>query len=223
MSTTDTAVLRQGSQAWIEARLGKITASRFNDILTQPKTKAAREAGEMSQTAHSYMLELIAEILTGLDQGPRPNWAMQWGTDNEPAAREVYENRTGDQVDECGFIIHPEEPMVGCSPDGLVGDEGGLEIKCPFNTRIHLGYVLADTLPADYIAQVHGALWITGRRWWDFVSYDPRIPDLNLALWRTRVYRPDTIIVKGQKLDVAVLRFRDTLLETLCTLKGNMT
>lgn len=222
MYTSKPTVAPQGSEAWHAARRGKITASRFDDVLTQPRSKAAKAAGEMSKTANSYMLEIIAEMLTGIDQGPPTTFAMEHGNTFEPEAREVYENRFGVKVEQCGFITHPEHPEIGCSPDGFVGDEGGIEIKCPFNTAIHLGYVLAGELPKDYAAQVYGGLWITGRTWWDFVSYDPRIPDLNLALWHCRLHRGDPtipFIVKDQQLDTAVLRFKDQLLETLCTLK----
>ena len=207
----------QGLPAWHAARLGKVTASRFKDVMTQPRSKAAREAGELSGTARSYMLELVAESLTGEAQGiTKPTAAMQWGTDNEPAARSLYERRTGTAVRQVGFISHPLHESIGGSPDGLVGEFSGVEIKCPFNTAIHLGYILGRELPKDHVAQVQGLLWITGRDWWDFVSYDPRIRDLNLALWVHRVERDADYI---DRLDKAVFAFLDTYLETLCTLK----
>jgi len=205
----------QGSREWEEARLGRITASRFSDVLVQPRGKEARDRGELSQTAESYMLDVIAETLTGQSQGPRTTLAMQWGIDNEPAAADVYEDITGDSVDEVGFIQIPNEP-IGGSPDRLIGADGGLEIKCPFNTRIHLSYIQAGVLPKNHAAQVYGLLWITGREWWDFVSYDPRIADLKLAFWRLRVYRDAAYI---ERIEKAVYNFRDKMLETLCQLK----
>ena len=210
MSQASTAEpIVQGSAAWRVLRLGKITASQFSDVLAQPRVQG-------KGTAHSYLLDLVAEILTGQDQGPPTTWVMQWGTDNEPGARQVYSELTGLEVQEVGFLTHPEEPMVGGSPDGLVGDDGGLEIKCPANTRIHLGYMLGGELPKEHIAQVQGHLWISGRQWFDFVSYDPRIKDLRLALWRLRVQRDEAYIAKLEK---AVFAFRDALMETLCNLK----
>jgi hypothetical protein len=221
--TETNAEIVQGSEEWRALRLGKITASRFSDVLTQPKTKADRVAGKLSQTADSYMLEVLAEHLTGEDQSPPPTWAMKRGTAVEPDARDLYSYLTGMDVEEVGFWTHHDEPMIGGSPDGLVGTEGGIEIKCPANTRIHLGYMLGGVLPKDHIAQVQGHMWLGRRPWWDFVSYDPRITDksvghasLPLALWVHRVYRDEPYITKLQQ---AVFAFRDRLLETLCELK----
>jgi len=211
--------LVQGTPEWKEMRLGKITASRFADVLTRPRSKADRLRGDLSATAQSYLLDLVAEHLTGEEQGPPTTWAMQWGIDCEPAAKEVYAELTGQEVQEVGFLAHPEEPMIGGSPDGLVGEKGGLEIKCSANTRIHLGYMLEGILPTQYAVQVQGLLWLTGRQWWDFVSYDPRIKgpgSLPLALWRLRVERDGDYI---ETLAAAVFAFRDKLLETLLKLK----
>ena len=216
--TTDTAALEQGSPAWHAARLGKITASRFADVMTQPRSKKAREAGEFSGSACTYMLDLAAEILTGQSQEHRTTAAEQWGLDHEPAARTLYERLMGCEVQRVGFIEHPLDAMIGGSPDGLVGDNGGVEIKCPFNPAIHLAYVLAGRLPKDHVAQVQGHMWITGRTWWDFVSYCPNFNgpgSLKLALWRLRVYRDLEFI---GRLDEAVFAFRDRLLETLAKL-----
>ncbi len=217
-SADDPATFAQRSVEWREARLGKITASRFADILTQPRGKADRENGVLSQTAKSYMLDVVAEILTGQDQGPRITLAMQWGIDCEPAACDVYAERIGLELREVGFLPHPDEPIIGGSPDRLVGDDGGLEVKCPFNTRIHLGYALDGVVPKEHLPQVQGLMWITGRQWWDFVTYDPRIDSLELAMLRIRVERDESEI---QRLAEAVFAFRDRLLETLCKLKGD--
>lgn len=223
--------LVQGSPEWREFKLGKISASRFGDILTEPKSKTAREKGELSATAKSYLLDLVAETLTGQDQGPPTTWAMQWGIDCEPAARELYSELTGLEVRQVGFVTHPTEPMIGGSPDGLVGPrkipfadpskgpDGGLEIKCPANTRIHLGYMLGGVLPKEHIPQVQGHIWLNDCEWWDFVSYDPRIKGpgtLRLALWRLAVPRDEPYI---KALERKVFAFRDVLLETLCNLK----
>ena len=126
MERSETLV--QGSPAWRELRLGKITASRFKDVLTEPRSKADKEAGKLSVTAQSYQLELGAEILTGLDDSLPPTRAMEWGTENEPAARQLYSRVTGLEVREVGFVEHPLDPMIGGSPDGLVGRLGGIEV-----------------------------------------------------------------------------------------------
>jgi len=205
----------QGTQEWREERRGRITASRFRDVMVQPKTNAAKDRGDLSKTAATYLLDIIAEILTGQIQEPPVLPPMQWGIDNEAAAADVYEDLTGNSADEVGFIQIPNEP-IGGSPDRLIGSDGGLEIKCPYNTRIHLGYVMGGVLPKDHVAQVQGLMWITGRKWWDFVTYDPRVADLKLAFWRLRVQRDEAYI---ERLEKAVYNFRDKMLETLCQLK----
>lgn len=213
---TGTESLRQGSIEWKEERRGKVTASRFKDILTQPRAKRDKEQGNLSATSQSYLLDVVAEILTGQSQDPPVTTAMLWGTDCEPAAVDVYANLTGTEPQEVGFVTHPDEPMIGGSPDRLIGDDGGLEVKCPFNTRVHLGYRLAGVLPADHEAQVQGLLWITGRKWWDFVSFDPRVKDFDLGVFRVRVERDEERI---GWIAEAVFAFRDKLLETSCALK----
>lgn len=218
MPTTETnGEIVQGTEAWRELRRGKITASRFADVLTQPKTKAAKAAGELSQTARSYMLDILADILSPkYDHEPPTTRDMEWGTEHEPAARELYETQRGVEVKEIPFWSHPEEPMIGGSPDGLVGEDGGIEIKCPARVRIHLGYIDDDVLPKDHVAQVQGHMWLGGREWWDFVSYHPWIPELRRALWVHRVYRDEAYI---KKLEQAVFAFHNNLLKTLYELK----
>lgn len=205
----------QGSQAWHDARLGKVTASRFADVLP-----ASRTTSRWSKTAQSYMMDQLAERWTQSPQGPRENEAMRWGHTWEPEAVKVYAADQGLtcyeggtpppwDVNQVGFIDHPTEKYIGGSPDRLVGDDGGLEIKCPFNTRVHLEYYLGGGMPKEHVAQVQGLLWITGWEWWDFCSYDHRIPDYKLALFRVRVERDEPYI---DKLSAKVIAFRDALL-----------
>jgi predicted phage-related endonuclease len=214
----------QGSAEWHEQRLGYVTASRFADVMTNPRSAADKPprlshshrladktdkiAGKMSKTARSYMLDLLAERLTRVPQGPRENEAMRWGNEHEAAAVEVYEALTGLSCKKVGFRALPLEKWIGGSADRLVGRPGGLEIKCPFNTRVHLEYWLAGALPKDHVAQVQGLMWITGRGWWDFCSFDPRIADTRLAFFRVRVERDDDYI---SELSTRVLAFRDAL------------
>lgn len=179
----------QGSAEWHEARLGKITASRFCDMMTN-----GRGASTMGQTAYSYMYDIIAEILTGQAQDRIDNMAVRWGHENEPHARAMYCFHRNARVVKQGFLVHPDYPHVGGSPDGLVeGDAegpGGVEIKCPMSSRIHLGYLEEGVVPTAYEWQVDGLMWVTGRKWWDFVSFDPRMPE-GLQLFCVRQYRDD--------------------------------
>lgn len=163
----------QGTEEWFAARRGKITASRLGDLMATTKSGPAA-------SRKNYLAELVCERLTGTTQERFESPAMRWGTETEPLARSAYEASTGRLVEEVGFIDHPDIPYFGCSPDGLVGDDGGIEIKCP-NTATHIEFLLNPKLPRDYHLQVQAALFCTGRNWWHFVSFDPRLPP-NLQL-----------------------------------------
>lgn len=168
----------QGSEEWLAARLGKVTASRMADVMA--KTKSGWGAGRAN-----YMAELICERLTGSQADRFTNAAMQHGTETEPQARVAYEFMTGNAVAEIAFVDHPTIGMSGASPDGLVGDDGLIEIKCP-NTATHIDTLLNDTVPDKYRKQMLWQMACTGRRWCDFVSFDPRLPP-DLQLWITQV------------------------------------
>ena len=170
----------QGSPEWFAMRCGKVTASRVADVLA--KTKTGWGAGRAN-----YAAELIAERLTGATAPSFTNAAMQWGTDQEPVARQVYAARHSLDVSEIGFVDHPEITMSGASPDGLVGVWGLVEIKCP-NTATHLDTLLSETVPGKYITQMQWQMACTGREWCDFVSFDPRLPE-SMALFVKRVPR----------------------------------
>ncbi len=202
----------QGSDQWHAARLGKITASRFTDVLTNPRSKTS---GDLSKTAQSYMLDLIAEILTGEPQGFDGNKATEWGNEHEAQAVAAYEARTGNVCNAVGFVDHPTESRVGGSPDRLIGDDGGFEAKCPFNTRIHLAYMLGGVLPDEHEAQMQGNIWVNDRQWWDFASYDPRIPNPKLGLFVVHVKRDQAYI---NHLARRVAAFREQLLANLKTI-----
>jgi putative phage-type endonuclease len=203
----------QGSPEWHELRLGKITASRFADILTEPKSKGN---GKLSKTAHSYLCELVGEHLTGRVYEQPQTRAMQWGHEWEPIARHLYGDARGIKVQEVGFVTHPAEPMIGGSPDGLCGDGGGLEIKCPATVRVHVSYILGGELPREHIPQVQGQIWLNDWDWCDFVSYYPHIDDFEQAMWIHRA-EPDHEYIRN--LERKVFAFRDVLLETLIALK----
>lgn len=167
----------QRTDDWYAARCGKATASRFKDAI------AALKSGAPAQAQRDYLTELVVERLTQQPIQRFQNAAMTWGTEQEPAARAAYERVTGTSVEETGFIAH-DILLAGCSPDGLVDWDGLVEIKCPWNTAVHIETLL-NGMPADHIPQVQGQMWITGRQWCDFVSFDPRMPaELQLHVQR---------------------------------------
>ena len=174
----------QRSEDWYAARLGKATASRFKDAI------AALKSGAPAQAQRDYLTELVVERLTQQPIQRFQNAAMQWG-DHEPEARTAYERITGRIVEETGFVAH-DTLMAGCSPDGLVDWDGLIEIKCPWGTANHIETLL-NGMPAEHIPQVQGQLWITGREWCDFVSYDPRMP-AELQLHVQRIQRDEAFI-----------------------------
>lgn len=177
----------QGSPEWFAIRCGKVTASRVSDVIA--KTKSGPAASRAN-----YMGELIAERLTGVAAPSYSNAAMQWGTDHEPDARAAYEFRFDKNVAEIGFAIHPMIQQSGCSPDGLVDDDGLCEIKCP-NTSTHIETLLGQAVPSKYMAQIQWQLACTDRYWCDFISYDPRLPEL-MQLFVYRVRRDDKYIAE---------------------------
>tara|TARA_R110000803_G_scaffold53369_3_gene109565 strand:- start:1306 stop:1923 length:618 start_codon:yes stop_codon:yes gene_type:complete len=175
----------QGSPEWLEMRLGKVTASRIKEVLANGRGNAP------SKMAESYMIELVAEILTGESKPFFENDAMRWGTETEGEARAVYSIKNSRfDVEEVAFIEHSE--FIGMSPDGLVGDDGLLEIKCP-NTTTQLKRALSDDYAKDYKAQIQMQLWVSGRDWCDFVSFDPRL-DCAAGYLEQRVYRDNSYI-----------------------------
>lgn len=178
-------MIEQGTDEWHKQRLGKVTASKMADVMAKTKTGwgAARA---------NYMAALLCERLTGNPTEYYVNGAMQWGTDCEPKARAAYEFDTGTTVKECGFIDHPSIEMSGASPDGLIGDDGLIEIKCP-NTATHLDFLLGGKVDKKYVLQMQWQMACTGRKWCDFMSFDPRLP-LDLQSHVVRVERDDKAI-----------------------------
>jgi len=195
----------QGSPEWHEVRLGLVTASRFKDVLTQPRAKKDQEAGKLSEVAMSYLCELVAETLTGEHRSASAA-SLDWGHENEPLARLEYELTQGADVTETGIVIH-DNGLVGASSDGFVGTDGAIEIKCPYNPAIHLKTVLSREMPKEHIPQVQGNIWLAEREWCDFISFDPRMPQGSKArLFIVRVFRDDEYI---KKLSERVLDFAE--------------
>lgn len=187
--------IEQGSPEWHKIRCGKVTASRVADVM-------ARTAKGWGASRANYAAELIAERLTGEAAQGFTNAAMQWGTDQEPRARAAYAFYTGDDVQQVGFVIHPQIPQAGASPDGLVGEEGLVEIKCP-NTATHIDTLISKTIPGKYITQMQWQMACTDRDWCDFVSYDPRLPE-SMQMFVRRVPR-DVDAIREMKF--AVIEF----------------
>ena len=161
--------MEQRSDDWFAARLGKITASKVADVMA--KTKSGYGAARKN-----YMMQLLCERLTGNREESYQNAAMMRGTELEPFARIAYEAITGVEVEEVGFVAHPEIEMFGASPDGLVDQDGLVEIKCP-NTAQHVEFLRTGKIESRYEWQMRAQMACTGRDWCDFVSYDDRLPE----------------------------------------------
>lgn len=179
--------MEQNTTEWLQARAGKITASRMCDVMAFGKRD-----GKPLKSRQDYIGDIVAELLTGEPKEQVRAKPLDWGHDVEAAARVAYEAETGEIVQQVGFMAHPLLPYIGCSPDGLIGADGQTQIKCPNNPAVHIA-TLRDGMPDEHIPQVQGEMFVTGRAWSDFVSFDPRMPE-HLRLYRQRVYRDDTYI-----------------------------
>jgi putative phage-type endonuclease len=178
-------MIEQGTQEWLELRKGKVTASRVADILAKTKTG-------VSASRANYLMELAIQRVTGFIEESYTNAAMQWGKDNEGTARALYEAKADVFVDQVPFIDHPTVEGFGCSPDGLVGTDGLVEIKCP-NSTTHWEYFKKNVPPQKYVIQMQAQMACTNTQWCDFVSYDPRMPERSQLLI-VRVARDDSFI-----------------------------
>jgi putative phage-type endonuclease len=202
----------QGSDQWKAIRLGKVTASRVADVMARTKS------GYGSSRAN-YAAQIIAERLTGHPiESSFTTPAMQHGVDTEPEARNAYQFYHGVTVDQVAFVEHPTISDVGCSPDGLVGDDGLVEIKCP-NTATHLETLLGQTVPGKYETQIQFQMACTGRRWCDFISYDPRMPE-QMRMFVRRVPRDDQRIAELETEVVAFLKEIKHRIEQLESIYG---
>lgn len=174
----------QGTPEWLAARAGVATASCFSNILARIKS------GEASDR-RNYRARLVVERLTGRCVSSFSSAAMKQGTEREPLARDAYMVRTGAYVQQVGFLRH-DTIEAGASPDGLIDDDGGLEIKCP-ELATHLEYLRLKSEPTAYTPQIQGCMWISGRQWWDFASFNPDFPE-HLQLNVRRVQRDEKYI-----------------------------
>jgi hypothetical protein len=187
----------QGDATWLDARTARVTASEVADVLAVLRRagKDGRKAGDPAGARQAYMEAIVAEILTGQASEHYVSRAMKHGSAEEPFARAAYESRFKVMVEPVGFVIHPAILRSGASPDGLVDDQGCLEIKAP-KTETHIRYVRAGILPPDYEPQVMWQLACTEREWCDFMSYDSRLKDVRYRIFRVRVNRDEQRIAE---------------------------
>ena len=194
----------QGTDEWHELRNGLVTASKFKDAM----------AGGAGKTRKSYMYQLAAEAITGQREESFSSQYMEWGNETEPQARAMYEFDTGYTVDEVSFI-RLDGHKVGCSPDGLIGDDGLVEFKCP-KTTTQIETFLSGKMPTGHKPQVQGQMWVADREWCDFVSFDPRISGA-ASFFKVRIMRDEEYI---KELSEKIFKFEEELAETINLLKG---
>jgi len=185
--------MEQRTAEWFAARCGKVTASRVADVIAKTKTG-------WGASRANYAAQLVAERLTGVQEESFSNAAMQWGTEKEPEARAAYCFFANADVVEIGFVDHPTIQMSGASPDGLIGEDGLVEIKCP-NTATHIATLLSGKIPEKYVTQMLWQMACTQREWCDFVSYDPRLPE-SMRLFVRRLER-DHAAIESLENDIA--------------------
>lgn len=195
----------QRDGGWLQARCGRATASRFKDILA--KTKSGPAASR-----RNYLVDLATERMTKQASSGYVSPAMQWGTEQESTAKIIYAQQMGVEVDEIGFCKH-DTIEAGASPDGLVDWDGLIEAKCPYQSAVHIETWLYG-MPTEHTAQIQGQLWITGRQWCDYISFDPRMPD-DLQLYVQRIQRDDAYIASLQREVEIFLGEVDGLVTTL--------
>jgi putative phage-type endonuclease len=200
--------VEQRSNEWFALRLGKVTASRVADLMAKTKTG-------YSATRENYMAQLVVERISNSQAESFTNAAMQWGTDQEPYARAEYEATQGAMVEECGFVSHPTIEMAGASPDGLVGDDGLIEIKCP-NTATMIDVLLTGTVASKYNTQMQFQMACTGRQWCDYVVFDPRMP-AKAQMFIKRVARDEAFI---EEMEAEVTKFLGEVAEKVAKIQS---
>ena len=201
--------IEQGTEEWLKIRLGKVTASGVADVLAKTKTGVSASRG-------NYLIKLAIQRVTGVVEESFTNDAMQWGKDHEDQARVAYEVASGNFVDQVAFVDHPTIKWFGASPDGLINQDGLVEIKCP-NSATHWSYIKDDGPPTKYYIQMQAQMACTGRSWCDFVSYDPRMPERS-QLFIKRVMREDAYIAE---MEAEVKKFLDEVAVEVNLMKGS--
>ena len=175
------SMVEQGSHEWLAERTGKVSASKFGLILTPGGKKTTGE------TRTKYLCQLAGERISGQ---PEESFQSEWmarGNEIEPLARDHFERKTGLFVAQVGMVYLDDKRTISCSPDGMIGDDSGLEIKCP-KLSTHIGYLRGDALPTTYIPQVQGSMMVTGRDTWNFLSFHPLVVELHKLVERDVKY-----------------------------------
>lgn len=208
-STADTKL-----KAWLAQRLGKITGSKFGDVTRLKTARGGKQKGDWTDTAMTYLYEILSERLTGLQANEFTSRATDWGIENEPKAIRHYEKLTGDKVKKAGFELLEGHLEIGCTVDGLINGKGVIEIKCPYNSKNHIKTMLTNEVPAEYWYQVLGHLLVTGREYCDFISFDPRMKLEAKKMHIIRIWRKD-FIHELEELLQNVCDFETLLLESL--------
>lgn len=203
-------MLRTEQEAWRRERAGYVSASRFGDVIAFGKN------GQPLKARQDYLAEIVTERLTGEPYSMILAPSLGWGNDVEPYAKIAYQVETGNVIEDVQLVKHPDIAWVACTPDGLIDNDGGYESKCPASSMVHLQTWL-NGMPTEHQPQVQGGMWITGRKWWEFVSYDPRMPR-NIRLYRQRIARDDTYIANLDEQVRAFLKEVDAMLAKLAKL-----
>lgn len=202
--------MEQGSAEWFRTRLGKVTASNIWKCMNRTKD------GKLGSYAHTYLMQLVTERITGAVVPHYVTAAMQHGIDTEDQALAGYELMTGRSVSLLGFADHPTIKASGASPDALVGDNGLVEVKCP-ETHTHLANLLRETPDPKYVKQMQWQMACTGRDWCDFISFDDRVPKLSMQMQIIRVERSPDMIAK---IEEAVTEFLTLVDEKVAQLQS---
>lgn len=200
----------QGSAEWLAARCGLVTASRIADVVAKDRTGKG-----WGVSRANYAAQLICERLTGVVAESYTSAAMNWGTEQEPAARAAYQFEVNKRVTTIGFVLHPTIGQTGASPDGLVGDDGLVQFKCP-ESKTHIETLMGANISGGYQKQMLWEMACTGRQWCDFVSFDPRLPE-SMKLCIKRFPRDDAAIAA---LEADVIDFLNELRLTVHHLKA---
>ncbi len=198
----------QGSEAWLDERSGCATASAFCDIIA-----VSKKEGKPLKARDDYLWKLVTERIYGSPTEAVTARSMEWGKELEPYAKQAYEVETGSIVVPSGFVLHPTIAYCGASPDGLIAGDGGIEIKCPKDRRIHM-QTWRYGMPVDHLPQVQGNIWVNERDWFDFISYDPRAPE-EFQLYVKRIWRNDKYILALQSHVVQFLDEVQLLVEAI--------
>ena len=189
--------MTQQNEEWFLSRIGKVTGSRFGDIIAVGKN------GQPLKARETIITEITLELLTGQPGATFTSKASDWGNTQEPYACLAYEVKTGVFVQKTGFIDHPTIGQCGASPDGLIETDGGFEAKCPYSSAVHLDTLLYG-MPSEHMAQCQGGMLVTKREWWDFVSWNPNFPE-NMRLYIQRIERDQKFIdAMEEKLVIAI-------------------